>query len=132
MALSALIVDAHSCPVLVKVVVVRHREHDGYLLHGILAALSDHIIGQDSNGAGEGAAGLAEVAHLSFHRSHDGLWRAVAVAVMQVDPWERARASVGSSNTNKRGLRRRPARLLLGVQEAEVVGDVGDLNGDIS
>lgn len=132
-ALSAQLVEAHSHPVLVQVVVVRDREHDSHLLFGHLVALLDHVVGQDPDGAAAGGAGLAEVAHLSFLRSHDGLRRAVAVAAVQVDPMERARASSRGVYANKRDLRcRRLDGLLLGVEQAKVAGHVGDLNGDIS
>lgn len=132
-ALSAHIVDAHSHPVLVQVVVVRDWEHDSDLLCGGLVALLEHVVGQDPDGAAGGGADLAEVAHLGFLRSHGGLRRAVAVATLQVDPLERARASARGVSTSKRDLHcRRLAGLLLGVKEAKVVGDVGELNGDIS
>lgn len=132
-ALSAQLVEAHSHPVLVQVVVVRDREHDSNLLCGLLVAPLDHVVGQDADGAAAGGAGLAEVAHLSFLRSHDGLRRAVAVAAVQVDPLERARASARGVYTNNRDLHcRRLAGLLLGVEEAKVAGHVADLNGDIS
>lgn len=132
-ALSARLKDAHGHPVLVQVVVVWDREHDRELLCGGTVALLEQAVGQDPDGAGGGGAGLAEVADFGFQRSHDGLRRAVAVAAVQVDPSERARASARGVNANKGNLHcRRLAGFLLGVEEAKVVGDVGDLNGDIS
>lgn len=104
-ALFALGIDPHGEPVLVHVIVVGHREHYRYCLFSRVALPLKQVVGQNTHCTGCFGAGFAEVAHLGFQWSHGGLGRAVAVATVQEN---------------------------LGVNQAVVISEVGDLDGDIS
>lgn len=79
---------AHGQPVLVQVVVKRHRKHDGHALGADAALHVEQVVGQQADGARGGVVVLGEGAHFSPGRADGGLGRVVAEAARHVDPVE--------------------------------------------
>lgn len=86
-ALFALVIDPHSKPVLVHVIIVGHREHYSYCLFSGIAFPLKEVVGHNANCAACFGAGLGEVAHLGFQWAHSGLGWTMAASTLQENPF---------------------------------------------
>lgn len=83
---SRVLEDAHSQPVLVQVVVERHREHDSNQLVAVAAAHVKQLVGHDAHSAWCRVVVLGEGAHLGPGGANGGLRRAEGETTFHVDP----------------------------------------------
>lgn len=79
-AVTGLLNHTHSQPVLVQVVVKRHREHDGHAVGANPALHMEQVVGQQANCARGGVVVLGEGADFGLGGANRGLGRVVTEA----------------------------------------------------
>jgi len=87
---------AHGQPVIVEVVVKRHREHDGHALGANPALHVEQVVGQQADGARGGVVVLGEGAHFSLGGTNRRLGRVVTETTGHVDPVQESGGGVTS------------------------------------